>query len=174
MFSGFRAMPDPRSNKSPAAPIEVSPNNPLPVPARAGRGRFCRRPHGSAFDAFEEDRGGERREGLNKIKARVAAYGIALFANGNPLRSWWSGARLDALRDGPLDKHGAGSRILDASAHVHEGRIGAPGDLRQRADCPGRQSRDRTDQGRGHELHESESCPRQGPLALVLLVVHAG
>ena len=53
----------------------------------------------------------------------MAAYGIALIANGNPLRSWWSGARLDELRDGPLDKHGAGSRILDASAHVHEDEL---------------------------------------------------
>ena len=77
-------------------------------------------------------------KGLNKIKARaLAAYGIALIANGNPLRSWWSGAELDALRDGPLDKHGAGSRILDASAHVHEDELARLADLRQRAGRPG-------------------------------------
>ena len=39
------------------------------------------------------------------------------------LRSWWSGAELDALRNGPLDKHGVGSRILDANAKVHESEI---------------------------------------------------
>jgi hypothetical protein len=39
------------------------------------------------------------------------------------LRSWWSGATLDELRNGPLDKHGVGSRILDATAHVHEDEI---------------------------------------------------
>jgi hypothetical protein len=39
------------------------------------------------------------------------------------LRSFWSGAQLDALRDGPLDKHGSGSRILDATAQVNEAEL---------------------------------------------------
>src|SRR5262249_50302442 len=39
------------------------------------------------------------------------------------LRSLWSGAQLDHLRNGPLDKHGGGSRILDAEAHVHDDEI---------------------------------------------------
>ena len=34
-----------------------------------------------------------------------------------------SGAVLDELRNGPLDKHGAGSRILDVSGHVREDEI---------------------------------------------------
>src|SRR5258708_10988127 len=55
-------------------------------------------------------------------------YLVALIANGlsrlRLLRSWWSGAELDALRDGPLDKHGAGSRILDPTAQVDEAEIG--------------------------------------------------
>ena len=113
-------MPDPRSNESPAAPIEVSPNNPCPF-LRALVAEGFVDGHTVPLSTLSrkiEAASGEK--GLNKIKARVAAYGIALFANGNPLRSWWSGARLDELRDGPLDKHGAGSRILDASAHVHE------------------------------------------------------
>jgi hypothetical protein len=33
------------------------------------------------------------------------------------------GAQLDELRGGPLDKRGAGSRILDAAAHVDEGEL---------------------------------------------------
>ena len=39
------------------------------------------------------------------------------------LKSATSGAVLDELRNGPLDKHGAGSRILDVTAHVHEDEI---------------------------------------------------
>lgn len=61
--------------------------------------------------------------GASKIKVWLETYGVALMANGNPLRSLTSGAVLDALRDGPLDKHGAGSRILDVDAHVHEDEI---------------------------------------------------
>ncbi|QDW36568.1 hypothetical protein FFI89_005090 [Bradyrhizobium sp. KBS0727] len=61
--------------------------------------------------------------GASKIKVWLETYGVALMANGNPLRSLTSGAVLDALRNGPLDKHGAGSRILDVDAHVHEDEI---------------------------------------------------
>ena len=39
------------------------------------------------------------------------------------LKSATSGAVLDELRDGPLDKHGGGSRILDVDAKVHEDEI---------------------------------------------------
>ncbi|HZE56006.1 MAG TPA: di-heme-cytochrome C peroxidase [Bradyrhizobium sp.] len=66
-------------------------------------------------------------KGLRKKIVGVKTYLVALGANGlNPLRlmrSWWSGAVLDELRDGPLDKHGVGSRILDATAHVDEAEI---------------------------------------------------
>jgi len=61
--------------------------------------------------------------GASKIKVWLETYGVALMANGNPLRSLTSGAVLDALRNGPLDKHGAGSRILNVDAHVHEDEI---------------------------------------------------
>ena len=65
--------------------------------------------------------------GLQKKLVGMKTYPVALIANGlNPLRllkSWWSGAQLDALRNGPLDKHGVGSRILDATAEVHESEI---------------------------------------------------
>ena len=65
--------------------------------------------------------------GLQKKLVGMKTYPVALVANGlNPLRllkSWWSGAQLDALRNGPLDKHGVGSRILDATAEVHESEI---------------------------------------------------
>lgn len=65
--------------------------------------------------------------GLKKWLAGVKTYPVALIANGlgplRLLRSMWSGARLDELRDGPLDKHGSGSRILDANAHVSEAEL---------------------------------------------------
>lgn len=52
--------------------------------------------------------------------ATIAA--IALIANGiSPaalLRNARQGLHLDALRDGPLDKHGSGSRILDTGGQV--------------------------------------------------------
>jgi hypothetical protein len=65
--------------------------------------------------------------GAEQTKVWLETYWVALIANGlNPLRqlqSAMTGAVLDELRNGPLDKHGAGSRILDVEAHVHEGEI---------------------------------------------------
>ena len=58
---------------------------------------------------------------------RLETWLVAVIANGlGPLRvlkSAISGAVLDELRDGPLDKHGGGSRILDVDAKVHEDEI---------------------------------------------------
>ncbi|WP_371659706.1 hypothetical protein [Streptomyces sp. NBC_00280] len=52
---------------------------------------------------------------------------IALLANGiSPaqlVRNARQGVQLNALRDGPLDKHGAGSRILDVKAQVNESEL---------------------------------------------------
>src|SRR6476469_2953046 len=103
MFSGSRAMPDPGSNKSPAAPIEVSPNNPCPFLRALVAEGFVDGHTVPLSTLSGKIAAASGEKGLNKIKARVAAYGIALIANGNPLRSWWSGARLDALRDGTLE-----------------------------------------------------------------------
>ena len=64
---------------------------------------------------------------LAKKKVRLETWLVAVIANGlGPLRvlkSATSGAVLDELRDGPLDKHGGGSRILDVDAKVHEDEI---------------------------------------------------
>jgi hypothetical protein len=55
---------------------------------------------------------------------RFKAYLIAMIANGlGPVRlarSVRKGAQLDALRGGPLDKRGVGSRILDAAGRINE------------------------------------------------------
>ena len=61
--------------------------------------------------------------GAGRLKVWLETWGVALMANGNPLKSLASGAVLDELRNGPLDKHGAGSRILGVDAHVHEDEI---------------------------------------------------
>ena len=65
--------------------------------------------------------------GSQQNKVRLETWLVAVGANGlGPLRvlkSATSGAVLDELRDGPLDKHGGGSRILDADAKVHEDEI---------------------------------------------------
>jgi hypothetical protein len=66
---------------------------------------------------------------------------IALIANGigpaHLVRNARQGVHLNALRDGPLDKHGAGSRILDVKARVDESeldRLGTFADDKQRPD----------------------------------------
>jgi hypothetical protein len=65
--------------------------------------------------------------GLRKRLVGIATFFIALGANGlSPARLWrtlWSGVQLDRLRDGPLDKHGGGSRILDVDARVQDDQL---------------------------------------------------
>ncbi|MGB6240639.1 MAG: di-heme-cytochrome C peroxidase [Bradyrhizobium sp.] len=65
--------------------------------------------------------------GLKEKFVGAETYMVALSANGlSPLRllrSWWSGAVLDELRNGPLDKRGAGSRILEVDGQVDEPEI---------------------------------------------------
>ena len=65
--------------------------------------------------------------GVQEKLVGVKTWVVALVANGlSPLRllrNGQSGAELDALRNGPLDKRGAGSRILDATAHVIEAEL---------------------------------------------------
>ena len=66
-------------------------------------------------------------EGLKEIMVKLESKMVAVIANGlNPFRvvkSATEGAVLDELRNGPLDKHGAGSRILGVDAQVHEDEI---------------------------------------------------
>ena len=98
---------------------DVSPNNPCPF-LRALVANGYVGGHVVPLGTLTEDIGlASGKTGIKLIGAKVAAYGIAMIANGHPLRSATSGAVLDELRNGPLDKHGAGSRILDAEAHVH-------------------------------------------------------
>jgi len=68
----------------------------------------------------------------------IGAFLVITIANGlrpsRLLRNLLFGAELDQLRNGPLDKQGGGSRILDTEANVHEGEI-------DRLDLTGRSER---------------------------------
>src|SRR5579872_5349554 len=98
-------------------PIPVSPNNPCPFLRGLVAGEYVGGhvvPLPKLTATIESATGAK---GLKKRMVGSEIYLVALIANGlSPLRllkSWWSGAVLDQLRNGPLDKHGAGSRILD-------------------------------------------------------------
>lgn len=105
--------------------IEVSPNNPCPfLRGLVGEGFI----DGgtvplTALSQTIANASGEK--GPKKILARIQVRGVALIANGGGhiLKSIWSGAQLDALRGGPLDKLGAGSRILGVDGKANEDEI---------------------------------------------------
>jgi hypothetical protein len=106
-------------------PVAVSPNNPCPfLRALVANGYVGGHlvPLSKLCGVIEAASG---KQGLEKTKAGIATYLIAVIANGfgHAPASALSGAILDELRDGPLDKHGAGSRILDVTADVHEDEI---------------------------------------------------
>ena len=103
--------------------IAVSPNNPCPfLRALVANGYVGGHivPL-SKLSGTVEFASGE--EGLSGTAVKLKTYMVALIANGlSPLRQLKSateGAVLDELRNGPLDKHGAGSRILGVDAQVH-------------------------------------------------------
>jgi hypothetical protein len=109
-----------------AAPA-VSPNNPCPfLRALVAGGHvaghvepLCR----IADTIVAASRGAPAEPSL----PRPVVYLIAMIANGlGPMRlarSVHTGVQLDALRGGPLDKRGAGSRILDAAGHIDENEL---------------------------------------------------
>jgi len=117
----------PGTSDAAAPQIAVSPDNPCPFLRAVVAGGFV---DGhivplSKLCSTVEAASGEK--GLQKKIVGVKTFLVALIANGlNPVRlvrSWWSGAVLDELRDGPLDKHGVGSRILDVDAQVNEAEL---------------------------------------------------
>ena len=112
---------------APAGQILVSANNPCPF-LRALVANGYVDGHVVPLSKLSEmigDASGET--GSKEKKVRMQTWMVAVIANGlGPLRvlkSATSGAELDELRNGPLDKHGAGSRILDVDAKVHEDEI---------------------------------------------------
>jgi hypothetical protein len=114
-------------SNAPGQPIAVSPDNPCPfLRAVVSEGHVGGHtvPLGTLAQTVQAASG---KTGFEKVTVGFKTRMVALIANGlSPLRllkSWWSGATLDELRNGPLDKHGVSSRILDATAHVHEDEI---------------------------------------------------
>ena len=115
------------SNPTPAQPIAVSPNNPCPFLRAVVSEGFVGGhvvPLATLAGTVQAASG---KTGFKKATVGVKTRLVAWIANGlgplRLLRSWWSGADLDELRDGPLDKHGVGSRILDVEAHVNEAEL---------------------------------------------------
>ncbi|MFD9847490.1 hypothetical protein [Streptomyces parvus] len=64
---------------------------------------------------------------VSRTPVLLQVFGIGLIANGLAPRSLWrtlrDGVRLDALRGGPLDKKGVGSRVLDQQGRVDEHQL---------------------------------------------------
>jgi cytochrome c5 len=114
------------SFKKPLDPsIEVSPNNPCPfLRGLVGEG-FVNGGTVPLNTLSQTIANASGETGLNKVSARIQVRGVALIANGfsHILKSLWSGAQLNALRNGPLDKHGAGSRILGVDGKIDEDQI---------------------------------------------------
>src|SRR3982074_2812898 len=115
------------SGDAPIRQTAVSPDNPCPFLRALVAADFI---DGHVVPLSRLSKTIETATGTKGLKERLAGlktYLVALVANGlSPLRllrSWWSGAELDALRDGPLDKHGSGSRILDATGEVNEAEL---------------------------------------------------
>lgn len=115
------------SGAAPAGQIAVSPNNPCPF-LRALVANGYVGGHVVPLSRLSEMIGSASgKTGSDEKKVQRETWMVAVIANGlGPLRIWksaTSGADLDELRNGPLDKHGAGSRILGVDAHVHEDEI---------------------------------------------------
>jgi hypothetical protein len=118
-------MPDDSRSDLPAGQIPVSPDNPCPfLRALVANGyvaghtvpisELCRRIEAASGE-----------HGAKETAVGIKTYLVAVGANGlgHLIKSATSGAVLDELRNGPLDKHGAGSRILDVTSQVREDEI---------------------------------------------------
>jgi hypothetical protein len=107
--------------------IAVSPDNPCPFLRAVVAEEFVGGHIVPISELCKTVEAASGKKGLQRTLVGLKTYPVALIANGlgplRLLRSWWHGAELDALRNGPLDKHGAGSRILDPNAKVHESEI---------------------------------------------------
>jgi hypothetical protein len=112
-------MSDTAASAAPAP--QVSPDNPCPFLRALVAGNYV---GGHIVPLPQLTATIDRATGKTGLAALSAgakmANGISPFSQ---MRSLLQGAILDQLRNGPLDKHGAGSRILDQHAVVHEDEI---------------------------------------------------
>jgi hypothetical protein len=115
------------NSSTPGQPIAVSPDNPCPFLRAIVAEGYVGGHNVPLATLAQTVQAASGKSGLEKVKVGIETRLVALIANGlSPLRlirSWWSGATLDELRGGPLDKRGVGSRILDPTGHVHEDEI---------------------------------------------------
>jgi hypothetical protein len=108
---------------APAGQVPVSPNNPCPFLRGLVANGYVGGHDVPLTKIAETIDLASGEHGAGALKVWMETYGVAGIANGNPLKSMISGAILDQLRGGPLDKLGAGSRILNADAQVQEDEI---------------------------------------------------
>ncbi len=108
---------------APAGQIAVSPNNPCPFLRGLVANGYVGGHDVPLTKIAETIDLASGEHGAGAMKVWLETYGVASIANGNPLKSMISGAVLDQLRGGPLDKLGAGSRILNVDAQVQEDEI---------------------------------------------------
>lgn len=107
--------------------IKVSPNNPCPVLRALVQQNLLNNDTNTIGDVTSTietlAKAGDGSPNLPSLAIRA----IAVIAHGlDPLsiaQTSLNGLRLNALRNGPLDKKGAGSGILDAHAHINEAEL---------------------------------------------------
>ena len=112
-------------NHVPAGLIAVSPDNPCPFLRALVAGGYVEGHTVPLAELCRRIEAASGEHGVQKTAVGIKTYLVAVGANGplHLIKSASSGAVLDQLRNGPLDKHGAGSRILDVSGHVLEPEI---------------------------------------------------
>ena len=146
--------------------IPVSPNNPCPF-LRALVANGYVGGHAVPLSQIAEMVGLASGEtGAAQKDVRMKTRLVAVIANGlgplSVLKNATSGAVLDELRDGPLDKHGGGSRILDVDAKVHEDEIARlAGFGKDRAKIPTAAVERGLTAERDRHLHEGQSQARR-------------
>src|SRR6201985_2626126 len=115
------------TNRTPAGQIPVSPDNPCPFLRALVAGGFVGGHVAPLSTLADMAKTASGETGWTKKAVGIKTRMVALIANGlGPLRlwrSWRSGAVLDELRNGPLDQHGVGSRILGVDSQVNETEI---------------------------------------------------
>lgn len=107
--------------------VKVSPNNPCPF-LRASVQQNLLDNHLDTLSHIASTVQKVAATGEQKTKfPSMEIKAVAAIANGlgpfSVIKSLTEGVRLNQLRDGPLDKHGAGSRILDTQGVVQESEL---------------------------------------------------
>jgi len=118
-------MPDDTNSNTPAGQFPVSSDNPCPFLRALVAGGYVGGHTVPLSELCRRIEAASGEHGMKETVVGIKTYLVAVGANGplHLIKSATSGAVLDELRNGPLDKHGAGSRILDVSGHVRADEI---------------------------------------------------